>query len=186
MARIRERRRESTCKCEKVVGGAIERRDRDAERPCAERLSRVREATRKYAKRRAATREVLMASIENPIHGLRARGTQKYVVAVVARAVVTRDRDGPVPELRNGRDDPQVVLGVGRQGEAAVEVVRRIRALRRHSTAVGDVRHHATQDRVERDRRPLLRRRRWRWWRRRGGAIRAARHDDLCARLVLQ
>jgi hypothetical protein len=83
MARIRARRRESTCKCEKVVGGAIERRVRDAERPCAERLSRVREATRKYVKRPAATREVLMASIENPIHGLRARGTQKYVVAVV-------------------------------------------------------------------------------------------------------
>ena len=102
-----------------------------------------------------------------------------------ARSVVARDRDGPVPELRNSRDDPQVVLRVGRQRERAVDVVRRVRALRRHPTAVCDVGHQAADDGVERDRRSLLRSgRRWRRVIRRRWCVpvRAARCE---ARLLL-
>jgi hypothetical protein len=58
------------------------------------RLSRVRETTGKYEKRPTATREVLMASTEDPIRartvhhgpggsGYEQRRDQKYVVAVV-------------------------------------------------------------------------------------------------------
>jgi hypothetical protein len=101
-----------------------------------------------------------------------------------AGAVVAGDRHRPIPELWNRRNDPEVVGGVGRQREAAVDVVRRVRALRRHAAAVRDVSLQSTHDHIPRDRRTLLGGRRLA--RRLGLGVGAARHHDMCALLVLQ
>jgi hypothetical protein len=84
--------------------------------------------------------------------------TRRRAVALRSRrlslcAVVAGDGHAPIPELRYGWNDLEVVRGVGHQREAAVEVVGHVRALRGDAAAVGDASLQTSEDRIKRNRR---------------------------------
>jgi hypothetical protein len=93
---------------------------------------------------------------------------------LTAGAVVTDDGHRPVLEAGHRGNDPDIECAVGRQRETGVVAVGEVRAFRRrHTAAVGDVGLQTTDDRIERDRRPRLRRGLF--------AVGTTGYDDVCS-----